>query len=382
MAIPTNPQELLAKLVAFDTTSSKSNLKLIDFVEAYLKDQGIASTRIPSPDGNKAALFATIGPDGKNGIGLSGHSDCVPVEGQNWSSDPFTLALRDDKLYARGSCDMKGFIACVLASMPLFKSRKLKDPIHIIVSYDEEIGCTGVRPLIKMFGKELPKPKAIIVGEPTDMTTIDAHKRIDSYLTVVTGREAHSSMPQLGVNAIVVAAKLILELERLASELSRVNDNRFDPPFGTMQTGTIKGGTAGNIVPKHCEFHWQIRSLPGTGPDKVEQAIRHYEDELLPAMRQVAPDAGIATKLLNSVPAFQAKGNSEAVALALSLSGVNTTHAVSYGTEAGLFEQAGCPTAICGPGNIAQAHAADEFVTLAQFDLCMAFLARLADRLS
>jgi acetylornithine deacetylase len=382
MAKPTNPQELLTKLVAFDTTSSKSNLKLIDFVEAYFKDQGIASTRIPSPDGNKAALFATIGPDGKNGIGLSGHSDCVPVEGQNWASDPFTLTLRDNKLYGRGSCDMKGFLACMLASVPLFKSRKLKDPIHIIVSYDEEIGCTGVRPLINMLGKELPKPKAIIVGEPTDMTTIDAHKRIDSYLTVVTGREAHSSMPQLGVNAIAIAAKLILELERLAADLSRVRDDRFDPPFCTMQTGTIKGGTAGNIVPKNCEFHWQIRSLPGIGPDKVEQAFRRYEEGLLPAMRQVAPDAGIVTKLLNSVPAFQAKGNSEAVALALSLSGANATHAVSYGTEAGLFEQAGCPTAICGPGNIAQAHAADEFVTLAQLDLCMAFLARLADRLS
>ena len=382
MAIPTNPQELLTKLVAFDTTSSKSNLKLIDFVEAYLKDQGIASTRIPSPDGHKAALFAIVGPDGKNGIGLSCHSDCVSVEGQNWASDPFTLTLRDNKLYGRGSCDMKGFLACVLASVPLFKSRKLNEPIHIIVSYDEEIGCTGVRPLIKMLGKELAKPKAIIVGEPTDMKTIDAHKRIDSYLTVVTGREAHSSMPQLGVNAIAIAAKLILELERLAANLSRVRDDRFDPPFGTMQTGTIKGGTAGNIVPKNCEFNWQIRSLPGIGPDEVEQAFRRYEEGLLPAMRQVAPDAGIATKLLNSVPAFQAKGNSEAVALALSLSGDNATHAVSYGTEAGLFEQAGCPTAICGPGNIAQAHAADEFVTRAQLDLCMASLARLADRLS
>ena len=382
MATPANPQELLAKLVAFDTTSSKSNLKLVDFVQAYLKGHGIASTLITSPDGRKSALFATIGPEGKNGIGLSGHSDCVPVEGQNWASDPFTLTLRDGKLYGRGSCDMKGFLACVLASVPLFQSRTLKQPIHIIVSYDEEVGCTGVRPLIKMFGKELPKPKAIIVGEPTDMATIDAHKRIDSYLTVVTGREAHSSMPQLGVNAIAIAAKLILELERLATELSRVKDDRFDPPFGTMQVGTIKGGTAGNIVPKNCELHWQLRSLPGTGPTKVEQAFGSYADALLPAMGKVAPDAGISTRLLNSVPAFQAKGNSEAIAIALSLSGANATHAVSYGTEAGLFEEAGCPTAICGPGNIAQAHAADEFVTVAQLDLCMAFLARLTDRLS
>jgi len=382
MATPANPQELLAKLVAFDTTSSKSNLKLIDFVQTSLKGHGIASTLIPSPDGRKSALFATIGPEGKYGIGLSGHSDCVPVEGQNWSSDPFTLTARDGKLYGRGSCDMKGFLACVLASVPLFKSRTLKQPIHIIVSYDEEVGCTGVRPLIAMLGKELPKPKAIIVGEPTDMTTIDAHKRIDSYLTVVTGREAHSSMPQLGVNAIAIAAKLILGLERLGAELAGMTDDRFDPPFGTMQVGTIKGGTAGNIVPKTCEFHWQVRSVPGTGPEKVEKGFNNYADGLLPAVRQVAPDAAIVTTHLNSVPSFQAKGNSEAVALALSLSGANTTHAVSYGTEAGLFEEAGCPTVICGPGNIAQAHAADEFVTVAQLDLCMAFLARLADRIS
>ncbi|HEY8275807.1 MAG TPA: acetylornithine deacetylase [Methyloceanibacter sp.] len=382
MATTATPQELLAKLVAFDTTSAKSNLKLINFVQSYLKDHAISSIAIPSPDGSKAALFATVGPEGKNGIGLSGHSDCVPVEGQNWRSDPFTLTPRDGKLYGRGSCDMKGFLACVLASVPLFKSRKLKDPIHIIVSYDEEVGCTGVRPLIELLGKELPKPKAIIVGEATDMTTIDAHKRIDSYLTVVTGREAHSSLPQLGINAIAVAAKLVLELERLGAELARVKDDRFDPPFGTMQVGTIKGGTAGNIVPKDCEFHWQIRSLPGTGPSKIEQAFARSTEELLTDMRQVAPDAGIVTKLLNSVPSFQAQGNSEAVALALSLSGANSTHAVSYGTEAGLFEEAGCPTVICGPGSIAQAHAADEFVTVAQLDLCMAFLARFADRLS
>ena len=203
MAIPTNPQELLTKLVAFDTTSSKSNLKLIDFVEAYLKDQGIASTRIPSPDGNKAALFAIVGPDGKNGIGLSCHSDCVPVEGQNWASDPFTLTLRDNKLYGRGSCDMKGFLACVLASVPMFKSAALKEPVHIIVSYDEEVGCTGVRPLIARLGEDLPKPHAIIVGEPTTMAVIDAHKRIDAYSTLVTGKEAHSNPLSVDVAPVI-----------------------------------------------------------------------------------------------------------------------------------------------------------------------------------
>ncbi len=257
------PQELLATLVGFDTTSDKSNLALIDFVEDYLRGHGIASVRVPSPDGKKAALFATIGPEGVGGIGLSGHSDCVPVEGQSWSSDPFTLTTRDGKLYGRGSCDMKGFIACVLASVPRLKARTLKEPVHIIVSYDEEVGCTGVRPLIARLGQDLPKPRAVIVGEPTTMAVIDAHKRIDAYRTVVTGKEAHSSLPALGVNAISVASALIGEIDRIGAEIAaRENDLRFDPPYTTVSVGTIEGGTAANIVPKHCDFRWLVRSLP------------------------------------------------------------------------------------------------------------------------
>ena len=206
-------QELLTTLVAFDTTSAKSNLKLIDFVRDTLASRGVAATLTPTPDGAKASLFATIGPaNGNGGIGLSSHSDCVPVEGQTWTSNPFTLTSRDGKLYGRGSCDMKGFLACVLSSVPLFTASKLKQPIHIIVSYDEEVGCTGVRPLIARLGKDLPRPRAIIVGEPTNMTVIEAHKRIDAYRTIVTGKEAHSSLPQLGVNAISVAAELIEEI--------------------------------------------------------------------------------------------------------------------------------------------------------------------------
>ena len=211
---------MLRTLVAFDTTSAKSNLKLIDFVRAYLASHGVTATLTPSPDGTKASLFATIGPEGEGGIGLSSHSDCVPVEGQTWSSDPFNLELRDGRLYGRGSCDMKGFLACVLASVPLFTARTLKEPIHIIVSYDEEVGCTGVRPLIARLGSDLPRPRIVIVGEPTNMTVIEAHKRIDSYLTTVTGREAHSSLPQLGVNAISIAAKLIEEIDRIAAALT------------------------------------------------------------------------------------------------------------------------------------------------------------------
>ncbi|MEX2165745.1 MAG: acetylornithine deacetylase [Methyloceanibacter sp.] len=378
------PQELLATLVGFDTTSAKSNLALIDFVEGYLKGHGVSSVRIPSPEGRKAALFATIGPEGVGGIGLSGHSDCVPVEGQSWSSDPFTLTERDGKLYGRGSCDMKGFIACVLASVPRFKARTLKEPIHIIVSYDEEVGCAGVRPLIALLGNELPKPRAIIVGEPTTMAVIDAHKRIDAYRTVVTGREAHSSLPALGVNAISVAAALVGEIDRIGANLAeKQNDPRFEPPYSTVSVGTIEGGTAANIVPKHCQFRWLVRCLPGDAPDEIPRGLAAYaEKALLPKMRQVTEEASIETESEGSVPAFKAGPGSEAVALALSLTGANDTQAVSYATEAGLFEQAGCPSVICGPGDIAQAHTADEFVTTAQLDACMAFLESLAKRLS
>jgi acetylornithine deacetylase len=376
-------RELLATLVGFDTTSAKSNLVLIGFVEDYLKSHRIGSLRVPSADGRKANLFATIGGSGDGGIGLSGHSDCMPVEGQRWTSDPFTLTLRDGKLYGRGSCDMKGFLACVLASVPLFKSGKLKEPVHIIISYDEEVGCIGVRPLIARLGKDLPRPRAIIVGEPTSMAVIDAHKRIDAYRTVVHGREAHSSLPALGVNAISAAAALVGELDRIGADIAKKeNDSRFEPPFSTINVGTIKGGTAGNVVPKHCEFHWQVRSLPSATPAEVPRDLAAFaEKALLPKMKQVTQEAAIQTAAENSVPAFVAAEASAAVALALRLTGASETHAVSYTTEAGLFEHAGCPSVICGPGDIAQAHAADEFVSVEQFDACMVFLARLADDL-
>ena len=377
------PRELLTTLVGFDTTSAKSNLPLIAFVEDYLSAHGIASTRVPSPEGEKADLFATIGPPGEGGIGLSGHSDCVPVEGQRWASDPFTLTERDGKLYGRGACDMKGFIACVLASVPLFKSRKLKEPIHIIISYDEEVGCTGVRPLIARLGRDLPRPRAVIIGEPTSMKVIDAHKRIDAYRTRVTGREAHSSMPELGVNAIAAGAALVCELERLGADIAaRENDPRFEPPFSTLSVGTIKGGTAPNIVPKHCEFQWQVRSLPSATPDEVPRDLAAFAAHtLLPRMKQASKEAAIDTEVHGSVPAFVASPQSEAVALALGLIGEEKTHAVPYTTEAGLFEQAGCASVVCGPGDIAQAHAADEYVSIAQLDACMAFLEGLADKL-
>ena len=383
MSSSSEVQELLAKLVAFDTTSNKSNLELIACIKSYLDGYGVASNLIPSADGAKASLFASIGPSG-GGIGLSGHSDCVPVEGQTWSSDPFKLERRDGKLYGRGSCDMKGFLASVLASVPLFTSSGLKEPIHIIVSYDEEVGCTGVRPLIARLGSDLPRPRVVIVGEFTNMVVIEAHKRIDAYHTIVIGREAHSSLPQHSVNAISFAAELIKEIDRIGAALaSHETNDRFDPPFSTLQVGTIKGGTATNVVPNTCEFHWQVRSLPDAEPHFAEKRLKAYtEQTLLPRMQGVAPTASIETQHMGSVPAFLAKPGSEAVTLALALTGASATSTVPYGTEAGLFEEAGCPTVICGPGDIEQAHTADEFVATAQLYACMAFLTKLAEKLS
>jgi acetylornithine deacetylase len=379
-----NVRDLLATLVSFDTTSAKSNLPLITFVQDYLKSQGITSTLVLSSDGEKASLYGTIGPQGDGGIGLSGHSDCVPVKGQTWTSDPFTLTERDSKLYGRGTCDMKGFIACMLASVPLFKTRKLKEPTHIIISYDEEVGCAGVRPLLGRLGADLPRPRAVIIGEPTSMAVIDAHKRIDVYRTTVTGKEAHSSLPALGVNAISAAAELIAELDRWAERIAASEyDPRFEPPYTTVSVGVIGGGTAANIVPKTCEFGWQVRSLPSAKPDAAVRDLTAFAEKiLLPRMRQVEEGAAVETEPQTSVPSFVAAPKSGAVTLALQLTGANGTKTVSYATEAGLFEQVGCPAVVCGPGDIAQAHAADEFVSVAQLDACMAFLADLADQLS
>jgi len=379
-----NPTDLLAKLVAFDTTSAKSNLPLIDFVQDYLSVHGVAATLVPTEDGKKAGLFATIGPADKAGVALSAHTDCVPVTGQSWSSDPFTLTARDGKLYGRGTCDMKGFIACVLASVPGFLAADLAEPVHIALSYDEEVGCVGVRPMLDLFGNTLPMPRAAIIGEPTRMGVVDAHKQIDIYAMTVNGLAGHSSEPDKGVNAIRYAAELIVELQRLSAKVAETHrDDRFSPPYTTAEAGTIEGGTATNIIPKTCRFEWLMRSLPVEGANRIPAELMAYaERELLPKMRAASEETGIEMLQEEHVPGFQAPEGSDAVALALSLTGQNATGAVSFTTEAGLFEQAGCSAVVCGPGDIAQAHAPDEFISVDELDACMAFLAKLTDRLS
>lgn len=375
------PEELLAHLVAFDTTSHKSNLACIAFIEDYLLQHGIRAHRVPSPEGDKASLFATIGPEDAPGIALSGHTDVVPVTGQAWDSDPFTLRKSDGRLYGRGTTDMKGFLACMLASVPNFKRRDLKTPIHLAFSYDEEIGCIGVRPMIGEFGKTLPKPHLVIVGEPTNMRVIDAHKGPVRWQVEVNGRAAHSSMAPLGVNAITYAMLLIGELTRIEAALKDApRAPRFDPPYATLQVTRIDGGTATNIVPVSCSFIFDIRSVPGLDVDAIERRLRAFaETECLPQMRRIAPEASIVIERANDVPPFATAPNSEVIPLTLKLACQNETHAVSYATEAGLFQDAGCQSVVCGPGSINEAHTANEWIAESEIASCMAFLDRLAD---
>jgi acetylornithine deacetylase len=375
------PLELLARLVAFDTTSSKNNIGLIAFVEDYLAKHNVSSRRIVSEDGEKSSLYATIGPEDQGGVALSGHTDVVPVDGQTWTSDPFKLRSEGGKLYGRGSADMKSFLAAALASVPDYKARRLKKPIHLAFSYDEEIGCIGVRPMIAELGKELPKPRMVIVGEPTSMRVVDAHKGPVRWQVDVKGRAAHSSMAHLGVNAVSYATRLVSELERIEQELKqRVIDIRFEPPYSTLQVTKIEGGTATNIVPVTCTFVFDIRALPGLDPGEIESRLRRFAElRCLPEMREVAPEADIEIHRANAVPPFGAEPKSEVVALALKLTGQNETYGVSYGTEAGLFQEAGAPSVVCGPGDIAQAHTADEWIAESQIAKCMDFLVRLGD---
>lgn len=375
------PFELLVRLVAFDTTSHKSNLGIIAFIEDYLLQHGVTSRRVVSADGEKSSLFATIGPAVEGGVALSAHTDVVPVTGQTWTSDPFTVRMDQGRLYGRGTSDMKGFIAAVLAAVPDFTRRNLKTPIHLAFSYDEEIGCIGVRPMLAEFSKTLPKPHMVIVGEPTSMQVVDAHKGPVRWQVDIKGRAAHSSMAPLGVNAITYAARMITELERIEAKLKQdPRDERFDPPYATLQVTKLEGGTALNIIPVNTVFGFEIRALPGLDPDIIERALRDFaENECLPEMRTIAPEADILITRTGMVPPFGADRASDVVALALKLTGQNQTYTVSYATEAGLFQDTGSPAVVCGPGDIAQAHTADEWIAEGEITKCMAFLGRLGD---
>ncbi|MSP82667.1 MAG: acetylornithine deacetylase [Alphaproteobacteria bacterium] len=373
------PVEMLARLVAFDTTSRGSNLALIRFVQDYLKEHGVASTLTHDDGGAKANLFATLGSGTEGGIVLSGHTDVVPVDGQDWVTDPFTLVEKDGRLYGRGTTDMKGFLATALALVPDMVRARPKTPLHLALSYDEEVGCLGVPRLIEGVLAAGLRPRAVIVGEPTEMKVVDGHKGIFLFETVVTGREAHSSIAHTAVSAIFYAAELVTFLHRLAKEMrDRAKpETGFDPPYTTVHVGLINGGTANNIIPRRCAFLWEYRLLPGEPESEVIDRFEAFAAGLVPEMKAVADEAGIATRRLVMLPPLNPDPGSAAEQLALVLAGSNRTYKAPYGTEAGLFQGAGMATVVCGPGAVGQAHQPNEFVARSEIDACEAFLRRL-----
>jgi acetylornithine deacetylase len=375
---------LLERLVGFDTESDKSNLPLIDFVEDWLRQRGFEVLRAPNTAGDKAALLITIGPKVDGGVVLSGHTDCVPVAGQKWTSDPFALRADGERLYGRGACDMKGFDAIAIAMATHFKVANLRRPVHILLSYDEETSCLGSVDFIARFGKDLPRPAAVIVGEPTLMEVVDAHKSIATFMTKVTGFEAHSSNPALGANAVQTACEIVAEIGRIAEAYAAAPGNaRFDPPYSTLHVGTIHGGNARNILARECAFHWEFRGLPGDGAMTALRRVEDYVDKVaLPRLTRYVKGPSIETIVEIDIPGLAAEPGSAAETLALKLTRSNQTKAVSFATEAGKFQTAGAPTIVCGPGSIEQAHKPDEFISLGQIDAAIAFLKRLAEELS
>ena len=380
------PREMIEKLVSYDTTSHLSNLELIAFVETYLGSHGIASRRVMNEDGTKANLCATLGDETQaGGLVRSGHTEVVPVEGQDWSSDPFSIVEKNGRLFGRGTSDMKSFIAIALAFVPEFLKGGPKIPVHFALSYDEEVGCLGVRPMIESIIRDLPKPQVVIVGEPSSMKVVNAHKGIQSYQTTVTGLEFHSSQTHLGVSAIQHAAELISFLMKLAEEMRERGDSssRFSPPYTTINVGTIKGGTALNIIPKKCSFLWEYRSLPDADPAEIITRFnKHAEETVLPRMQAVFPGAKIETATRAQSPGLAALDGDPGETLVMKLAQCNSAEAVSYNTEAGRFQIADIPTVVCGPGDSAQAHKPDEFVELSQIRECETFMRRLADYVS
>ena len=382
MRKPVTSVELLRRLVAFDTTSRNSNLELIEFVRGHLSDLGVASELVHDPDQRKANLYATLGPAGRAGIALSGHTDVVPVDGQRWSSDPFTLAERDGRFYGRGSADMKGFIACCLALAPEFLARPAAVPLHLVLSYDEEVGCLGVRSLLQRLATRTPRPRMCIVGEPTSMQVVRAHKGKSSFRARVRGRASHSGLPHLGVNAVEAAAEAIAHLGAMARRCRDrgPTDAELIPPYTTVHTGVVRGGEALNIVPAECSFEFEFRNLPQTDNTALLAVIQaHVREHIEPRMHAVDPATGFEWQELSSMPALDTPPEAEVVRLIRRLTGANTTGKVSFGTEGGLFAAAGMPAVICGPGSIEQAHKPDEFIAGDQIERCEAFLRRLFD---
>lgn len=382
----TDVTTLLTKLVSFDTTSSESNLALIEYVEGYLAEYGVSAERVMSPCGTKANLIARIGPEAPGGVMLSGHTDVVPVAGQPWSSDPFTLRDGGDgRLYGRGTCDMKGFIACVLSMVPTWTKAPLQQPIYLGFSYDEEIGCVGAPSLIKRFYEHYSTTAHVIVGEPTSMQPVVAQKGATNLRTTVIGQEAHSSQVNQGTSAIHVAARLVTFIEDTMAALVEEGriDEAFNVPHTSLHVGKIKGGTAINIMARECQFEWEIRHLPTDTFDEIYARFEAYCAQLSAELQAKGKHVEITTEPLNvTVPGLADRENDQVLRLAKDhLPAVCCDHAVAYATEAGQFQGQGLQTIILGPGSIAQAHQPDEYIDIEQLEACEDFLTKMGSAL-
>ncbi|MFK7842593.1 MAG: acetylornithine deacetylase [Sphingorhabdus sp.] len=376
-------RDIMSTLIAFDTTSRNSNLALIAWVEDYLGQHGVSSTRVVNADASKANLYATVGPNIEGGIILSGHSDVVPIDGQNWDSDPWTVTERSGLLHGRGTCDMKGFIALALAAVPLFK--KGSKPVHLAFSYDEEIGCLGAPAMIEEMAAKLPRPALAIIGEPTMMKPVTGHKGIAVHEVEVLGHEAHSSLTHLGISANMVAVELMHDLAELARDLWENADpaSPFIPPHATLTIGKMEGGTAPNILARRALFVFDLRCPPGTDPDNILAPFKTKCAALDAEMKRAFPETGVRVTQQSNAPPMTHAGSEEAEAFIRKLTGDNSpAGVVSYAAEAGQFQQAGFATVICGPGSIEQAHQPNEYVSVEQFARGADFMARLVEELA
>ncbi len=377
--------ELLARLVGFDTTSRNSNLELIGFVRAYLDAHAVPYRVSTNADGSKANLHATIGPHEAGGIALSGHVDTVPVDGQTWRTDPFVLKRDGGRLYGRGGCDMKGFVAACLAAVPDLTLRPLARPLHLFISYDEEVGCFGAVRLIEDLDASQLRPALCIVGEPSGMRPVVAHKGKLNLRVGVRGKPGHSSAPARGVNAIYAAAEAIAHIaadaKRRASE--GPFEHGFDPPHTTVHVGTVHGGSILNIIPERAEFVMEWRNIPTDDSRHEVRRLQSYvAQQIEPAMHAVSRDTGFDYEVLVEMPGMSLPTDHELASLVQRLTGFNDTAKVSYGTEGGFYQAAGIPTIVCGPGHIAQAHEPDEWIAESELDACDHFIRKLADHLA
>ena len=379
-------RDLLDKLVSFQTVSSVSNLELIDWVEEYLRGFGVAATRVYNDDRTKANLYANVGPEVEGGVILSGHTDVVPVEGQAWDTDPFVVTEKDGKLYGRGTCDMKGFDALALAAVPRALERGVKRPLQIALSYDEEVGCLGAPSMIAEMRKTMPAAAAVVVGEPSMMKTVAGHKGGFGWWVHVHGFEVHSSLMHTGVNAIMYGVKLIEWANQQNAQIRAAEPTalaaQFDPPFTTVHTGKISGGTAHNITAKDCTFGIDFRVVPGEGIAEYRDALMERVAEVEAEMKAVHPDTWIEIDQRFDVPALRPETDGAAERLVRQITGDNGSHVVSYGTEAGQFQREDYSAIICGPGDIAQAHQPNEFLEVSQFEAGEEFMEKLIDQLA